>query len=51
MKALTVLLKREWLEWHRVVIGTVLIVTFLNLLPALMLITTFLYFFIAEERI
>ncbi|NQV49731.1 MAG: hypothetical protein HQ507_04515 [Candidatus Marinimicrobia bacterium] len=35
MNALRVLLKREWLEWRRVVIGTILIVTFLNLLMLL----------------
>ena len=35
MKTLTVLLKREWLEWRRVAIGTILIVTFLNFLMLL----------------
>ncbi|MCF7824465.1 MAG: hypothetical protein K9N35_09885 [Candidatus Marinimicrobia bacterium] len=35
MKPLMVLLKREWLEWQKVVIGTILVVTFLNLLALL----------------
>ena len=35
MKPLMVLLKREWLEWKRVIIGTVLVITFLNLLMLL----------------
>lgn len=35
MNSLVVLLKREWLEWQRVVIGTILIITFLNLLMLL----------------
>jgi len=32
MKTLQVLLHREWLEWRRVILGTILIITFLNLL-------------------
>ena len=32
MNTLTVLMKREWLEWKRVIIGTVLVITFLNFL-------------------
>lgn len=32
MKPLMMLLKREWLEWQRVIIGTILVITFLNLL-------------------
>ncbi len=35
MKPLIVLLKREWLEWKRVVLGTIIIITFLNLLMLL----------------
>ncbi|NQV42790.1 MAG: hypothetical protein HQ506_10585 [Candidatus Marinimicrobia bacterium] len=35
MKPLIVLLKREWLEWQRVIIGTILVITFLNLLMLL----------------
>ncbi len=35
MRTLMILLKREWLEWHRVIIGTILVVTFLNLLMLL----------------
>jgi len=35
MKPLLVLLKREWLEWQRVVFGTILVITFLNLLMLL----------------
>jgi len=35
MKPIMILLKREWLEWNRVIIGTVLVVTFLNLLMLL----------------
>lgn len=35
MKPLLVLLKREWLEWRRVIIGTILVITFLNLLMLL----------------
>ena len=35
MKPLVVLLKREWLEWQRVIIGTILVITFLNLLMLL----------------
>lgn len=35
MKPLMILLKREWLEWQRVVIGTILVITFLNLLMLL----------------
>lgn len=32
MRPLMTLLKREWLEWQRVIIGTILIITFLNIL-------------------
>jgi len=32
MKPMMVLLKREWLEWQRVMIGTILVITFLNFL-------------------
>jgi len=32
MKPLMVLLKREWLEWSRVILGTIVVITFLNLL-------------------
>ncbi len=35
MKPSIVLLKREWLEWQRVVTGTILVITFLNLLMLL----------------
>ena len=35
MKPLIVVLKREWLEWQRVIIGTILVITFLNLLMLL----------------
>ena len=35
MKPMMILLKREWLEWRRVIIGTILVVTFLNLLMLL----------------
>ncbi len=35
MKPLIVLLKREWLEWQRVIIGTILVITFLNMLMLL----------------
>ena len=35
MKPLMILLKREWLEWQRVIIGTILVITFLNLLMLL----------------
>ncbi|MCF7807706.1 MAG: hypothetical protein K9M49_00680 [Candidatus Marinimicrobia bacterium] len=35
MKTLTVLLKREWLEWKRVVLGTIIVITFLNFLMLL----------------
>ena len=35
MKPMLILLKREWLEWKRVIIGTILVVTFLNLLMLL----------------
>lgn len=35
MKSLIVLLKREWLEWHRVILGTILVITFLNMLMLL----------------
>lgn len=35
MKSMIVLMRREWLEWKRVVIGTVLVITFLNLLMLL----------------
>jgi len=35
MKPLMILLKREWLEWQRVVIGTILVITFLNFLMLL----------------
>ncbi len=35
MKPMMILLKREWLEWQRVIIGTVLVITFLNLLMLL----------------
>ena len=35
MNTLKVLLKREWLEWQRVVIGTVIVITFLNFLMLL----------------
>ncbi|MCF7826563.1 MAG: hypothetical protein K9M55_07930 [Candidatus Marinimicrobia bacterium] len=35
MKPLYVLLKREWLEWQRVILGTILIITFLNVLMLL----------------
>ena len=35
MKPMMVLLKREWLEWKRVVIGTIIVITFLNLLMLL----------------
>ncbi len=32
MKVMMALLKREWLEWQRVIIGAVAVITFLNLL-------------------
>ncbi|NQV15662.1 hypothetical protein HQ531_09415 [bacterium] len=35
MKPMLILLKREWLEWRRVIIGTVAVITFLNLLMLL----------------
>jgi hypothetical protein len=35
MKTLMMLWKREWLEWRRVIIGTIVIVTFMNLLMLL----------------
>ncbi|MEA3286577.1 MAG: hypothetical protein U9Q77_04295 [Candidatus Marinimicrobia bacterium] len=35
MKPMMILLKREWLEWKRVIIGTILVITFLNLLMLL----------------
>jgi hypothetical protein len=35
MKPLMMLLKREWLEWQRVIIGTILVITFLNFLMLL----------------
>lgn len=35
MKPLMILLKREWLEWKRVMIGTIIVITFLNLLMLL----------------
>lgn len=35
MKPMMILLKREWLEWQRVVIGTIIVITFLNLLMLL----------------
>lgn len=35
MRPMMILLKREWLEWRRVVIGTILVITFLNLLMLL----------------
>jgi len=35
MKPVLVLLKREWLEWQRVILGTILIITFLNFLMLL----------------
>ena len=35
MKTLLILIKREWLEWRRVVIGTIAVITFMNLLMLL----------------
>jgi len=35
MNTMKVLLKREWLEWQRVIIGTILVITFLNFLMLL----------------
>ncbi len=35
MKPMMILMKREWLEWKRVIIGTILVVSFLNLLMLL----------------
>ena len=44
MNTLMKLLKREWLEWHRVVLGTIIVITFLNLLMLLTVTRGSVYF-------
>lgn len=50
MKPLIMLLKREWLEWKRVVIGTILVITFLNFLMLLSVARGSSYFHETLER-